>query len=337
MKKFVSLFGEQTEIFEELNKKAATYAKEKNLDYVWVPQQPFDQDNVIRTLQGADVGLIDIQTFDNVIFSQIKEKCRLLVRFGVGFDAVNLKDATENGICITRTTGANSMSVAEMALSMIMAAQRQHVRNQNAVKEGVWVKNVGNELHGKKIGILGFGAIGRKFAEIVRGFEPKLYVYDPMLSEKDAESLGVRRAEVDEIFSECDAITIHVPYNKETHHLVNKTRLDMMKKTAVVVCTARGNIVDEMALYEALKCGQIAGAGLDVFSIEPLPKDSRLMELDNLILTPHVSSQTYEALWGTYKKAIDIAADFFDGKELGKGDLLNPDYMSGRQGKDACS
>lgn len=326
MKKFVSLFGERTEIFEELNQKAASYAAERGLDYRWEPQEPFEQEKVIEILKEADAGLIDVQKYDREIFSGIKEQCKLLVRFGVGFDAVNLKDATESGICITRTTGANAMSVAEMALSMILAAMRQHVRNRDAVRDGIWVKNVGCELHGKKIGILGFGAIGRKFAALVRGFEPEIYVYDPMLSEKDAEKLGVRLAGVDEIFKECDAITIHVPYNSETHHLVNKARLAMMKKTAVVVCTARGNIVDEDALCEALRSGQIAGAGLDVFAQEPLPVDSGLIGLDNVILTPHVSSQTYEALWGTYKKAIDIAADFFAGNELERADLLNPDY-----------
>lgn len=326
MKKFVSLFGEQTAIFEELNKMAASYAAEREMEYVWAPQEPFDPMKVSEILQTADVGLIDVQTYDQEIFSVINKRCKLLIRFGVGFDAVNLADATEHQIAIARTTGANSMSVAEMALSMIMASLRQHVRNRIAVNDGVWVKNVGSELYGKKVGILGFGAIGRKFAGLIQGFNPEIYVYDPMLTEEEAEKMNVKKAEVDEIFTLCDAITIHVPYNKETHHMVDKRRLESMKKTAVVVCTARGNIVDEEALYEALKNGEIAGAGLDVFAQEPLPVDSPLIGLDNVILTPHVSSQTYEALWETYKKAIDIAADFFEGKELEKADLLNPGY-----------
>ena len=133
-----------------------------------------------------------------------------------------------------------------------------------------------------------------------------------------------------DLFRESDAISVHVPYTPETHHLVNKERLMLMKPTAVIVCNSRGNIVDEDALAEVLKENRILGAGLDVFAEEPLAADSPLMGLDNIILTPHVSGQTYDALWNTYKKAIDIAADFYAGKELSKADLLNPDYNKNR-------
>ena len=113
---------------------------------------------------------------------------------------------------------------------------------------------------------------------------------------------------------------------------MNTQRIAQMKPTAVISCTARGNIVDEDALYEALKEERIGGAGLDVYAQEPLPAYSKLLALNNIILTPHVASQTYESLWNIYKKAIDIMADFFDGKELGRGDLLNPDYINVKRG-----
>ena len=138
--------------------------------------------------------------------------------------------------------------------------------------------------------------------------------------------MGVKKMELDDIFRECDAISIHVPYTKENHHIVNAERIAMMKETAVLVCTARGNLVDEDALAEALKAGKILGAGLDVFAEEPLPTDSPLIGLDNAILTPHVSAQTEDALWNMYKRAIEITADFLDGKDIGR-DLLNKEVL----------
>lgn len=329
MKKFVSLFGENTASFRDLNERAAAYAEEKGFSYSWAPQEPFDKQKVIALLKEADAGLIDVQPYDDSIFSEIKERCRLLIRFGVGFDAVNLKDASKNGICVTRTSGANALTVAEMALSLILAAMRQHERNRRAVESGIWVKNCGQELSCKKVGIMGFGAIGKKLAAILKGFECEILVYDPWLSDDAAKEMGVRKTELDDLFRECDAISVHVPYTKETHHLVNKERLLLMKPSAVIVCNSRGNIVDEDALAEVLKENRILGAGLDVYATEPLPLTSPLIGLDNVILTPHVSGQTYDALWNTYKKAIDIATDFFDGKELSKADLLNPDYREG--------
>ncbi len=133
----------------------------------------------------------------------------------------------------------------------------------------------------------------------------------------------MRFTDLEEIFTTCDAISVHLPYNRDTDHLIDAGAFDKMKKNAILVCTARGNIIDEDALYDALVNKKIAAAGLDVYGIEPLPVKSKLIELDNIILMPHVSSQTYESIWNTYKKGVDIVADFFAGKELGRGDLLN--------------
>ncbi len=196
----------------------------------------------------------------------------------------------------------------------------------NATRTGNWYRYVGREMLGKKVGILGFGNIGRKLARLFSGFDAEIYAYDPFLTEEQCAAAGVKKADLDTIFTECDAISIHLPYTKETDHLVDGARLAQMKDSAVIVCTARGKIVDEDALAEALKAHKILGAGLDVFATEPLPTTSPLIGLDNVILTPHVSAQTNEALWNMYAKAIDVAADFFEGKDLGR-DLLNPDVL----------
>lgn len=326
MKKLVSFFGDKSEIFLELNEKAKEYAASKGIEYVWAPQKPYDVDDVVKNLNDADAGLIDVEPYDNKIFDRLTGRCKLLIRYGVGFDKVNLPDATSYGLAVTRTTGANKTGVAEMALTHILAARRQLHLNRKVMESGVWVKSLGNELLGKRVGILGFGNVGAAFAKIIQGFDCEILAYDTYHNDELAKQYGVKWADLDEIFTTCDAITVHLPYNKDTHKIIDADRFKQMKKTAVISCTARGNIIDEDALYDALKSGEIAGAGLDVYAQEPLPADSKLLELDNLILTPHVASQTYDSDWAIYKKAIDIMADFFDGKPLGRGDLLNPDY-----------
>ena len=326
MYKYVSFFGEQSPLFEELNNKARDYAQSLGIEYIWSPQKPYNVDEVVAQLNDADVGMIDVEPYDEKIFSRLNDRCKLLVRFGVGYDKVNLPDATAHGLAIARTTGANKTGVAEMALMMMLAAGRQVMLNRKTVASGVWEKNIGSELLGKKVGILGFGNIGVTLAKLLQGFDCEIVAYDVYPNEAAAKELGVRFTDLDEIISTCDAISVHLPYTKETDHIINKAAFDKMKKTAIIVCTARGNIIDENALYEALTTGKIAGAGLDVYATEPLSADSPLIGLDNIILTPHVSSQTYESLWATYKKGIDIAADFLNGKQLASSDLLNPEY-----------
>lgn len=328
MYKFVSFFGERSPLFQELNDKTRDYAATKGIDYVWVPQTPYNVEEVIANLNDADAGMIDVEPYDEAIFGRMNERCKLLVRFGVGFDKVDLKAAANHGLCVARTTGANKTGVAEMALMMMLSVRRQAILNRKTVASGVWEKNIGHELIGKRVGILGFGNIGIALAKLLKGFECEILVYDVYRNEALAEELGVRYADLDEIFTTCDAISVHLPYNKDTDHLIGAEAFRKMKKDAVIVCTARGKIIDEDALYEALVNHEIGGAGLDVFAVEPLPKDSPLIGLDNIVLTPHVSSQTYESIWNTYKKGVDIVADFFAGKQLDKSDLLNPDYVN---------
>lgn len=324
MKKIVSFFGDKTEIFCSLNRRAEEYAASLGIEYRWAPQLPFSEEAVIRELQNADAGIIDIEPYGEPIFSKVKDSAKLLVRFGVGFDKVDLKAASKNGIAIARTTGANTTGVAEMALTLMLSCRRRINKYQERTKTGEWVKDIGNELIGGTVGIIGYGNIGRRLARLLKGFDCKILAYDPFPNRQAAEADGVELVELERIFRESDAISIHVPYTEQTHHMVNRETLAMMKPTAVIVNTARGNIIDEEALYEALKSGQIAGAGVDVFAKEPLPVDSPLLTLENAVLTPHVSSQTVESLWNIYKMAIDISADFFAGK--GSPHILNPDY-----------
>ena len=328
MKKIVSFFGDKTEVFCCLNRKAEEYAASLGIEYRWAPQLPFSEENVIRELQNADAGIIDIEPYGESVFSQVKDSTKLMVRFGVGFDKVDLKAASRNGIAIARTTGANTTAVAEMALTLMLTCRRRMNLYQARTRAGEWVKDIGNELIGSTVGIIGYGNIGRRLAKLLKGFDCRILAYDPFPNEEAAKADGVELVALEEILTQSDAISIHVPYTKETHHMINRETLTLMKPTAVIVNTARGNIIDEDALYQALKSGQIAGAGVDVFAAEPLSVESPLLTLENSVLTPHVSSQTMESLWNIYKMAIDISADFFAGK--GSPHILNPDYIENK-------
>lgn len=324
MKKIVSFFGETSGIFDELNNRAEKYATEKGMQYKWAPQIPYDQSNVIELLQGSDAGIIDIEQYGEEIFSKIYNSTKLLVRFGVGYDRVDLEAASRYGIAVARTTGANTLGVAEMALSLILAARRKLNINQKCVAEGKWTKNVASETIQSTVGIIGFGPVGQAFANLIKGFDCRIIVYDPYVSKDVIAERGAEYVELEELFRFSDVISIHVPYTEETHMMVNEKTLSLMKPKAVIVNTARGNIIDEQALYEALSSGKIGGAGLDVFASEPLSMNSPLHSLDNIILTPHVSSQTVESLWRIYEMAIDIVSDFFNGQD--SPHILNPDY-----------
>lgn len=325
MKKIVSFFGDKSEVFMDLNEKAKEYAKGRKIEYQWIPQLPFNRSEVISQLQRADAGIIDVESFGEETFSQLEQGAKLLIRFGVGFDQVDLEAATKAGIAIARTTAANTTAVAEMALMLMLATRRKLARYEACTRIGNWEKMVGNEIIGSTVGIVGFGVIGRRLAKLLQGFDCNLIVYDPFPNQEALKEAGASLVTLEELFANADAISIHTPYSAETHHMVNKKLLSLMKPTSVIVNTARGNLVDEDDLYQVLRNRKIAGAGFDVFAQEPLPLDSPLLALDNMVLTPHVSSQTYESLWNIYKVAIDIAADVFEGKE--SRHILNPEYQ----------
>ena len=329
MYKVVSFFGERGLAFGYLNEKAAKYANSLGLQYEWIPQKPYNKESVISAMQHSDAAIIDIEPYDDSIFSKICGSIKIMVRFGVGYEAVDLAAASKRGIAIARTPGANTKGVAEMAITLILALNRRLNENQACVTSGNWAKNVSHETAGSVLGIIGFGAIGQMVARFIAGFGCEIIAYDPYPNTQRAGELNVRLTSIDEVFETADIITLHLPYTKETHDLVDAKMFTCMKETAVIINTSRGNIINEQALYEALVQKKIAGAALDVFVHEPLELSSPLIGLDNVVLTPHVSSQTYESLWRIYKMAIDTVSDFFAGKE--RSNILNPDYKNAIQ------
>ncbi|MCL5269073.1 MAG: phosphoglycerate dehydrogenase, partial [bacterium] len=233
-------------------------------------------------------------------------KLKVIGRAGAGVDNVDVEAATARGVIVMNTPGGNTLSTAEHAISMMLALARQIPYADRTMKEGKWDKKniVGVEIAGKTLGILGLGKIGREVAIRMRAFDMEILGYDPFLTQETAEKLGVELADVDTVCQRADMITVHCPLNDETRGLIGAERLAMMKPAALLVNCARGGIVDEDALCDALREKKIAGAAVDVFTAEPLPADHKFRSLPNIVLTPHLAASTTEA---QEKVARDIA------------------------------
>jgi phosphoglycerate dehydrogenase-like enzyme len=235
--------------------------------------------------------------------------CRYIQKYGSGVNNIAVKEATARNIPVGFVLGGNSRSVAEYALTMALAVLKQTVRGHNAlVQEGLWLKTVlrdGNyELSGKTVGIIGFGNIGKNFRQILRGFGCEVMYYDAfrMTPEQEKEH-DVTFAEIDDLVSVCDVITLHVPLLPETKYLINERRIGLMKPTAVLVNCARGGVVEEKALYKALKERRILGAAVDTYEKEPMEKTHPFTTLDNIVLGPHNGGGTVEGIEIVVKRA----------------------------------
>jgi len=219
------------------------------------------------------------------------KKLRAIARYGVGLDNVDLEACKERGIKVTRTVGANSNAVADYAFGLMLAVARKIPAIDAKCRAKDWSKNTGIDVFGKTIGIIGLGAVGKCVARRAAGFGMTILAADPYFDEDFAKSLGIVRATPDEIFAKADFVTLHTLLTEETKGLVNAERIALMKKTAILVNTARGGLVDEAALLKALQEKRIYGAGLDVFESEP-PADPAWYALDNLVMGSHTSSST---------------------------------------------
>jgi D-3-phosphoglycerate dehydrogenase / 2-oxoglutarate reductase len=222
---------------------------------------------------------------------------KVIGRAGSGVDNIDVAAATERGILVMNTPGENTLSAAEHAMAMLMAMCRKIPAADARLRGEGWSKKglMGVELIGKTIGVIGMGRIGQAVAKRCRGFGMKILAYDPFLPPEVAENLGVEMAELDEIYPRVDFITLHTPLTDRTRHLLNTETLAQCKKNVRLINCARGGLIDEQALLEALESGHVAGAALDVFEQEPLGADSPLLQHPNLIVTPHLGASTAEA------------------------------------------
>ena len=220
---------------------------------------------------------------------------KLVANYTVGFNNIDVEEAKKRGIKVTNTRGTSGPAVAEHAVALMMSLTTRLVEGDKFMRKGKyrgWDPNLmmGQDIAGKTVGILGAGAIGRTVGNIMhKGFGCKIFYYDACRNEQFEKDCNAEFMSVDEVCEKADIVSLHVPLLKETTHLINKERLHKMKKSAILINTARGPVVDEEALYHALKDGRIYGAGLDVYEHEPKLVDG-LSKLDNVVLTPHIAS-----------------------------------------------
>jgi D-3-phosphoglycerate dehydrogenase/(S)-sulfolactate dehydrogenase len=224
-------------------------------------------------------------------------RLKVIGRAGVGVDNVDLDAATRRGVVVMNTPGGSSVTVAELALAMILSLYR-HVPSATAsVKAGKWEKKrfQGREIAGKTLGVVGIGNIGSVLVDRARAMKMKVVAYDPFITQEAAAKMGATLVDLETLWLEADVVSLHVPLTEQTRHLVRAETLARMKKGAILVNCARGGIVDERAVADALASGHLGGAALDVFEKEPPPEDHPLFALDNLVCTPHIGASTEEA------------------------------------------
>jgi D-3-phosphoglycerate dehydrogenase len=219
---------------------------------------------------------------------------KIISRYGAGFDNIDLAAATRKGIPVTNTPGTNEQAVADLVFGLMLSVARQIPQVSSIVRTGGWDRFLGTEVWGKTLGIIGFGKIGKGVARRARGFNMKILVNDVYVNENLAKDFEVAFVSREQLIKEADFITLHAPSTPETKNMIDTEQLQLMKKSAILINTARGSLVHEEALIEALKNKVIAGAALDVLEQEP-PKNPELLVLDNLLITAHIGGYTHEA------------------------------------------
>lgn len=257
--------------------------------------RPLTSLEVRELLAGVDGFIAGLDVIDRDALAGA-DRLKVIARYGVGVEKVDLAAAREKGVVVTNTPGANSSSVAELALGLMLALARQIPAAAQATREGGWPRLSGLSLEGKTVGLLGFGSIGKEVAKRLGGFGCTVLAYDPYANPAAAEALGVKLAAQDDVVRQADILSLHLPVVPETRGMVDEAFLARMKRGSLLVNTARGELVDEAALLAALQSGQVAGAALDCFAVEPPGADNPLLQLPQVIATPHAGAHTDGAI-----------------------------------------
>ena len=313
------------------------YAKQRNMSEPWqilLPPQidpagpssitDFAECTGMDEYESVDAAFDDIARYDAVIVRvaeldrEVIERAtnlRVIAKHGAGLDNVDIKAASENDVVVCNTPGVNSRSVAEHAIALLFGLRRNLHTADRHVRAGGWERSehVGHELRDDTLGLMGFGAIASDTATIAQGVGQAVVVYDPFISDADVPAGIDRVGELTELFARSDAVSIHVPLVDGTRHAVSTEQLAALGENGVVINTARGGIIDEAALIEALADGLIGGAGLDNFEQEPPTADNPLLDRDDVLLTPHVGGVTYNAVERMSTEAAANIRTVYDG------------------------
>ncbi len=265
---------------------------------VWRGDLPPPRDWVLREARHRD-GILSLLTtpIDKEVMDQAGPGLKVISNYAVGFDNIDVAEATRRGIPVGHTPDVLTDTTADFAFALLMTAARRVVEGDRYVRAGQWqtwgpTLLLGQDIAGATLGILGFGRIGRGMARRGGGFGMRILFYDDYIADDDPAiaELGAEKVGLEQLLHESDFVSIHTPLTPETHHLINAEAFAQMKATAIVINTARGPLIDPEALYTALATGQILYAGLDVTEPEPIPRDSPLLTLDNIVMAPHIAS-----------------------------------------------
>ena len=284
----------------------------------WEVYQVRSPEEVVRVAHDADVVAVQA-TYPHLtreVLAQL-DRTRCTIRAGAGYDSIDYKAATEMGIMVCNAPTYCTDDVSDHAMALILAAVRNITRQDAAMRAGKPAKNLARpsrRVAGATLGIIGLGRIGSTTAKRARGWDMTVLASDPYVSQEHATSVGATLVSLDELLERSDFITVHCLLDDETYHLLGPAEFAKMKDGAILVNTARGPIIDESALIDALQSGKLWAAGLDVTEQEPLPMDSPLFKMDNVLLTPHTSANTPESQRDLYRIVCEISIDVIQGR-----------------------
>ncbi|NLG51730.1 MAG: C-terminal binding protein [Chloroflexi bacterium] len=318
-------------LFAPVGNEAETLAR---VGASWETYQLRDPKSVLEVAKDADVIIVQSvrPLLTREVISQLT-RARCLIRAGAGYDSIDYKAATEYGIMVCNTPTYCTDDVADHALSLMLGCLRHLARLDAAMRRGEYARHLAKptrRLKGATLGIIGLGRIGSTVARRVKGWEMTVLAYDPYVSQEKADELGVQMVSLEELLGRVEFLTIHCLLNDETHHLLSRREFAAIQPGLVLVNTARGPIIDEAALVEALQDGRVWVAGLDVTEQEPLPADSPLLQMDNVILTPHVAANSPESRVDLYRLMCEISTEVVNGRV--PPFVVNPEVLSHLRG-----
>ena len=271
------------------------------------------EDNMILALRDAEACIAGSEPITARVIAACP-KLRVIARTGVGFDAVHLPACDQARIVVATTPGVNHHAVAEHTIAMLMSLARNLPQRDREVRLGNWEKIPTPRVMGRTLGLVGLGRIGRAVATRARGLGLNVLAFDPFPNREFAEQWQVEFTSLDDLLSRSDFVSLHLPMDQSSRHLINANSLRRMKRGAILINTARGPLIDEIALCDALKSGQLRAAGLDVFEKEPLPLDNPLLKLDNVLTCGHLGGLDHESQQGTLSMAAQVIIDLKEGR-----------------------
>lgn len=315
-KKFAEVSREPLRILQE----AGFEVEEKDYDRVSLAQE----DEICREVQEADVIVVTAMFPATRKIIERTHRLKMIAIRSAGFEGTDLKAATEKGVVVTNNPGANAHAVADMAIGLMLAVCRLIAKKDREMRRGIYNRGGGVDLFRKTVGIIGLGNIGKKVAQRLQGFEVKVIANDIVDYPEFRKKYNIPYYAKEELLQMADFVTLHVPLDDSTRMMMGEERLRLMKPSAFLINTARGEVVDEQALYKALTQGWIAGAGLDVYKEEP-PKFRALIELESVVCTPHSAGLSREASLAMAMETVKKIITYFSGKI--PEDILNPEVL----------